>query len=493
MIDFEVALSFAEEHRGFVETVAEKLAAELTRARVFFYPFHPNETRGRDHDLFLQKLYGERSRLVVAFLDEHYGHKPWCLIEWRAIRNLLNGDRADSVMLVRLDDGEIPGLLPTDGWTPAHSLNPAAVADLILSRLRAMEGTEKGEVPRLPPPQPPTRISRRTILLAVFLAVLLPLYGVLLSKNWREMSWALPNIGATETSIGSDAVALNLLAEALVAVRQDRFSDAYQTSIEAEKSARTLLGRDRAVTLRLLLAAALSEGHQMAGETLAEGKHKAQATDQTRYAELAIGQQMQAFKWAKEESGAMGVLASRNLPEVRFPTIELSNPMTDVMTRGIKVREHLASGAGAPSDQDVDLASKVLVAQVLRFYVARTLQPEAGQAEALYRNEWSGLVHWSPGLTDAPYQHLVKLADKGTLMVRTVDTQPPESRFNVGQSFGLGQDLDLAFCRSLLEGLRQFLTQAQTRAATAAEAAHLAAIGQDVDRRLPKLVPSARR
>jgi hypothetical protein len=488
MINFEVALSFAEERRDFVADVAEQLAVELTRARVFFYPFHPNETRGIDHDLFLQKLYGERSRLVVAFLDEHYGHKPWCLIEWRAIRNLLNSDRADSVMLIRLDAGEIPGLLPTNGWTDAGNLTPTAVADLILSRLQAMGEIEKPAVPRLPPPPPPIRISRRTILLAAFVAVLLPLYGLFLSKSWRELAWALPNIGGAENSIESDAVALNLLAEALVAVRQDRFSDAYQASIEAEKSARTVIGRDRSVTLRLLLAAALSEGHQMTGETLAEGQRKAKEPDQARYAALAIAQQMQAFKWANEESGAMGILASRKLPEVRFPTIELSNPVTDVMTRGIKAREQLASGAGVPSDHDVDLASTVLVAQILRFYVAQTLLPEADQVEAISRNEWSGLVHWSPGLTDPPYQHLVKLADKGALLTRAMESRPPEARFSVGQRFGLERDIDLSFCRSLLEGLRQFLAQAQARAATAEEAAHLATIEQDVDRRLSKLV-----
>ncbi|HEX3555153.1 MAG TPA: TIR domain-containing protein [Thermoanaerobaculia bacterium] len=483
MIDYEVSLSFAEERRDFVAAVAERLAAELTRERVFFYPFHPNETREIDQDLFLQKLYLERSRLVVAFLDEHYGHKTWCQIEWRVIR-ILRTSRADSVMLIRLADGEIPGLLATDGWHPAQGLTPAAVADLILNRLR--------KSPSLPPPPPPRRgISRRTILLAAFVAVFLLSYGVFFAKSWRELPWGFS--GGSEALVESDAEALSLLAEAGVAVQQDRFPDAYQTSIEAEKSALTPLGRDRAVTLRLLLAAALSEGHQMVGEALAAGKGHAKEADQARYAELAVRQQMQAFKWAKEESGAMGVLASRKLPEVRFPKIELSAPLTDGVTRGIKVREQLAGGTGAPSDQDVDLASKVLVAQALRFYVARTLMPEADQVEAIARNEWSGLVHWSPGLIDPPYQHLMKLAGKGALMVRTVESQPAEARFNVGQSLGLGQDLDLGFCRSLLEGFHQFLRQAEARPATAMEASHLAALVQNVDHQLQEIGQPARR
>lgn len=133
---FRVALSFPGEHRGFVEAVAEGLAGELGRRHVLYDRFHQAEISRANLDTYLQRLYHDRSELVVVFLCADYERKEWCGLEWRAVRDLLNKRREESVMLLRFDDTEIPGLFSsTDGSAWIGDSEPREATALILERL----------------------------------------------------------------------------------------------------------------------------------------------------------------------------------------------------------------------------------------------------------------------------------------------------------------------------------------------------------------------
>jgi hypothetical protein len=134
---FRVALSFAGEHRGFVAKVAESLAKELQRERVFYDKFYEAELARPNLDTYLQGIYHDDSDLIAVFLCADYEHKEWCGLEWRAIRDLIKKKQASAIMPFRFDETHIPGLFSIDGYIPICDRQPGEVAKLILERLKA--------------------------------------------------------------------------------------------------------------------------------------------------------------------------------------------------------------------------------------------------------------------------------------------------------------------------------------------------------------------
>lgn len=133
---FRVALSFPGERREFIEPVATRLAESLGRDKVLYDKFHEAELARPDLDTYLQRLYLEESELIAVFLCADYERKEWCGLEWRAIRNLIKRRQASTVMPLRFDDTEIPGLFTIDGYVTIGERAPDDIANLILERLR---------------------------------------------------------------------------------------------------------------------------------------------------------------------------------------------------------------------------------------------------------------------------------------------------------------------------------------------------------------------
>lgn len=331
-----------------------------------------------------------------------------------------------------------------------------------------------------PPPsqQRRSRISPRTVRIGVATVVAVLIYAVLLQRLWPI---AFP--GTTD-----DAAAIELLAEALTHAKADRIADAYHASVSAATAARTPAVRERAATLRLLLAISLSEGHQMLGETLAKGSGSAPESHRQRYNGLAVRQSMLAFKWSKKTAESLDALSPDPLQRVHFPRIELSNPLAPAAEGALKLHGAIGSGAWVPADADIERVSAMLTAQTLRFYVATALRAGGGErVEAMTRDLWSGTVTWSPAVIASFHRHLTTMADKGLRMAAAMQARPVENRFSVGESFGLDEELDAAFCRSVLESLRRFVDRARIEAASPRDATELGVLLQDVDRRLASI------
>jgi TIR domain len=135
---FDIALSFPGEHREFVLEVAESLAAEMTRDRVFYDEWHEVELLGTAGDLKLISIY-ENAILVVPFFSRFYG-KRWCSMEWEAIRGiLLNRRKDDAVIPVHIDDTEIPGWSAVNFGIRLRGRAPQEIADIILQALQKIE------------------------------------------------------------------------------------------------------------------------------------------------------------------------------------------------------------------------------------------------------------------------------------------------------------------------------------------------------------------
>lgn len=147
---FQVALSFPGEDRAFVSRVAARLAEQLGQKRVLYDGYYEAEFARIDLDTHLQRLYHDESELIVVFLSANYELKEWCGLEWRAIRDIIKRRKESTVMPVRFDNTDIPGLFSNAGYIWVGDREPETIADLILQRLDHERGSTSGPTP--PPP-----------------------------------------------------------------------------------------------------------------------------------------------------------------------------------------------------------------------------------------------------------------------------------------------------------------------------------------------------
>lgn len=493
-----VFISYVSEDRAIVDRLRQELDAAGIKTWIHDEAISPGEVWRRkirkaiqDGDFFVACFSAASVRRLRSGMNEEL------MVAIGELRER-SADRAWFIP-VKLTECEIPD------WDITRTLN---LTDLqyvtlwpdwekgIARLIAALKGG--GAQPLVSPiaaPPPKTRRrsrSRRTLLLAIATVLAIAAYARLLSVFWPV---AFPQHETTTTEQppepGDDSDAIDLVSEALVHIKANRISDAHQSIVSAGEVAKTRAVKDRIAALRLVLAISLSEAHQMMGEALAKGRDGAAERDKTRYAELAIQQSMQSFKWARKTAEAMDILSVRALPQVQFSKIELSNPLSGPSQEGMRVNRKIEAGNGVPSDRDVDAVLTMLSAQAFRFYVSKALHAEGGRVEVMTRDLWSGRLSWSADLIVAIHGHLTKMADKGAKMAAATLAQPPPNRFSVGRSFGLGQELDFAFCRSILESLRRFLERVQSNATAGSDRAQLTALLQDVDRRQLQIAQSS--
>ena len=86
-------------------------------------------------DILLQKIYGNRSKLIVIFLCEKYQEKEWCGIEFRAIQEIIMKREHEKIMFIRLDEGKVDGVFKTDGYIDGRTHSAQEVAGYIQERV----------------------------------------------------------------------------------------------------------------------------------------------------------------------------------------------------------------------------------------------------------------------------------------------------------------------------------------------------------------------
>ncbi len=133
---FRVALSFSGDRRLFVAEVARRLSTSLGEHAVFYDKDYQAHLAQPGMDVLLQNVYRRQSDLLAVFLCEQYANRDWCGLEWRTVRDLIKSRQQHQVMLIRLDDAPVEGLLSIDGYFSAGSLAPEAVAAAILERVQ---------------------------------------------------------------------------------------------------------------------------------------------------------------------------------------------------------------------------------------------------------------------------------------------------------------------------------------------------------------------
>lgn len=134
--DFDLALSFAGEDRP----TAQKLALLLKRKgiRVFYDEDAQGDLLGETLTEYLIDLYKNRATYCAVLVSKHYVAKRWTRHEWKAAQARAFEEIDEPYILpVRLDDIELPGLLPTIGYISLTGSTHAKVASLIAQKVRS--------------------------------------------------------------------------------------------------------------------------------------------------------------------------------------------------------------------------------------------------------------------------------------------------------------------------------------------------------------------
>src|SRR5690606_37572195 len=105
-------------HRKLVGGVAKALRSVFGEERVFYDRYHEVELSQYKLDVILQKFYRHEADLIVVFLCGDYSQSEWCGLEWDAIRDLMKSNvrNGEDVMLLRLDDQPVDGMLSIHGF-----------------------------------------------------------------------------------------------------------------------------------------------------------------------------------------------------------------------------------------------------------------------------------------------------------------------------------------------------------------------------------------
>ncbi|MGY1697358.1 TIR domain-containing protein [Geodermatophilus sp. SYSU D00814] len=123
--DFDIALSFAGDHRPFVAEVAAGLKDR--GFRVFYDQYRREDLLGQELIAYLQEVYGRRSAMVAAFISEQYVARNWPRHERQsalAYALLRVSAGVPFLLPLRFDDTVVPGLQPTVGYEDLRELQP---------------------------------------------------------------------------------------------------------------------------------------------------------------------------------------------------------------------------------------------------------------------------------------------------------------------------------------------------------------------------------
>lgn len=133
---YDVALSFADEDRPYVEKVA--LFLRENSISVFYDNFEEEKLWGQNLIKYLQDIYAHKCIFCVIFISKYYIQKPWTNYESAvAMERMLECDakNMEYVLPVHFDDSKIPGILNTRGVINALEKSPEQLGELIIKKI----------------------------------------------------------------------------------------------------------------------------------------------------------------------------------------------------------------------------------------------------------------------------------------------------------------------------------------------------------------------
>ncbi len=146
---YEVALSFAGEQRGYVECVA--IALQSRHIAVFYDDFEKVNLWGKDLVEELHDVFANRADKVVMFISQEYVEKVWPKHERRSILSRAIHEKSEFILPVRFDDTLVPGLTTSVKYEQTAEHTPAQLAAMISEKIGIKPFN--GKASDVPPPR----------------------------------------------------------------------------------------------------------------------------------------------------------------------------------------------------------------------------------------------------------------------------------------------------------------------------------------------------
>jgi len=134
MPTYDIAISFAGEDRA----VAEKLASLLVAKGldVFYDDYELANLWGRDLYVHLSKIYKDEAKYCLMLVSEHYAKKQWTSHERRAAQARAFAENSEYILLLRLDDALVDGILDTIGFLDYRKVSEERIVDSVVHKVR---------------------------------------------------------------------------------------------------------------------------------------------------------------------------------------------------------------------------------------------------------------------------------------------------------------------------------------------------------------------
>lgn len=132
--NYDIALSFAGEDRKYARQLAQRL--EASHIKVFYDEFEQAKLWGRSLDIYLSDVYRLKAKYCIVFLSKYYKEKRWTNHELRAALSRAFEGNEDYVLPIRLDDTEIQGILPTQGYISWNDYGPDKILTFVKQKLQ---------------------------------------------------------------------------------------------------------------------------------------------------------------------------------------------------------------------------------------------------------------------------------------------------------------------------------------------------------------------
>ena len=131
--DHDVALSFAGEDRHHAEELAALLKKD--KYKVFYDEYERVQLWGENlYDKFFE-IYKNKSRYCIMFVSKYYAQKLWTNHERQSAQARALRENVAYILPIRLDDTEIPGILPTIGYLDLRTMSIDEIYQVLVEKL----------------------------------------------------------------------------------------------------------------------------------------------------------------------------------------------------------------------------------------------------------------------------------------------------------------------------------------------------------------------
>ncbi|WP_278994877.1 toll/interleukin-1 receptor domain-containing protein [Prevotella melaninogenica] len=146
-IEYDIALSFAAEDRGYVDDVANILRSK--GIRVFYDKFEEANLWGKNLYDYLSDIYANKAYYIIMFISKNYCNKLWTNHERVAMQSrAFQEEHQEYILPAKFDDTKIPSLPPTVGYISLEDKQPADFCEIILKKLILSGRTVPSELTR---------------------------------------------------------------------------------------------------------------------------------------------------------------------------------------------------------------------------------------------------------------------------------------------------------------------------------------------------------